>query len=77
MSPRIELNSSPLLPITSCILPINNLPSSVRVFEHSRSMLFNSEVVPTSSLVLVYVPALNQLIFESAVQGDIENVEAG
>ncbi|KAG8254485.1 hypothetical protein J6590_008942 [Homalodisca vitripennis] len=42
------------------------------VFEHSRSMLFSSEVVPASGLVMVDVPALNQFTFKSAVQGDIE-----
>ncbi|KAG8316818.1 hypothetical protein J6590_040065 [Homalodisca vitripennis] len=45
--------------------------------KHSPSMLICSEVVPASGLVLVNVPALNQFKFGSAVQDDIENVEAG
>ncbi|KAG8320975.1 hypothetical protein J6590_055807 [Homalodisca vitripennis] len=48
-----------------------------QVFEHSRYMLFISEVVPASGLVLMDVPALNQFTFESAVQGDVENIDAG
>ncbi|KAG8281749.1 hypothetical protein J6590_052837 [Homalodisca vitripennis] len=35
-----------------------------------------SEVVPASGLVLMDIPALNQFS-ESAVQGDVENIEAG
>ncbi|KAG8262068.1 hypothetical protein J6590_061120 [Homalodisca vitripennis] len=48
-----------------------------QVFEHSRSMLFCPEIVPASGLVLMDVPALNQFTFESAVQGNVENIEAG
>ncbi|KAG8256293.1 hypothetical protein J6590_071809 [Homalodisca vitripennis] len=70
-------NSSPAHHIQEAGWVVEWIQSIFEDIPHPEFVTPLQSVVPASSLVLMDIPTLKQLTFESTVQGDIENIEAG